>query len=131
MVGLEDRGLEGVEVLYDDLLGGKPQFVVAQQDALGRLVFRQDEPAPQAPIFDVYLTIDEVLQYIAERELARAVERSGRSRAASVVLDPATGEILALANQPPSTRTATRRQAAPPSETALPPTTSSRARSSR
>jgi cell division protein FtsI (penicillin-binding protein 3) len=77
MVGLEDRGLEGVEVLYDDLLGGKPQFVVAQQDALGRLVFRQDEPEPHVPIFDVHLTIDEVLQYIAERELARAVERSG------------------------------------------------------
>jgi len=100
MVGLEDRGLEGVEVLYDDLLGGKPQFVVAQQDALGRLVFRQDEPTPQAPIFDVHLTIDEVLQYITERELARAVERTRAKAGTVVVLDPATGEILALANQP-------------------------------
>jgi cell division protein FtsI (penicillin-binding protein 3) len=100
MVGLEDRGLEGVEVLYDDLLGGKPQFVTAQQDALGRLVFRQDEPAPPVPVFDVHLTIDEVLQYIAERELARAVERSGAKSGSVVVLDPVTGEILALANRP-------------------------------
>jgi cell division protein FtsI (penicillin-binding protein 3) len=100
MVGLEDRGLEGVEHLYDDLLGGKPQFVVAQQDALGRLVFRQEQAEPGAPIFDVHLTIDEVLQYIAERELARVVERSGAKAGSVVVLDPATGEILALANQP-------------------------------
>ena len=100
MVGLEDRGLEGVEHLYDDLLGGKPQFVVAQQDALGRLVFRQEQAEPHTPIFDVHLTIDEVLQYVAERELARAVERSRAKAGSVVVLDPATGEILALANQP-------------------------------
>ena len=100
MVGLDDRGLEGVEHLYDDLLGGKPQFVSAQQDALGRLVFRQEEPEPKTPIFDLYLTIDEVLQYVTERELARAVERSGAKAGTAVILDPVSGEILALANQP-------------------------------
>jgi cell division protein FtsI (penicillin-binding protein 3) len=100
LVGLDDRGLEGVEHQYDDLLGGKPQFVVAQQDALGRIVFRQEDRGQQAPIFDLHLTIDEVLQYIAERELHRAVERS-RAKAGSVILmDPWTGEILALANLP-------------------------------
>ena len=76
LVGLDDRGLEGLEHQFDDLLGGQPQFVVAQQDALGRIIFRQEESRPQAPIFDLTLTIDEVIQYIAERELARAVERS-------------------------------------------------------
>ena len=100
MVGLDDRGLEGVEHLYDDLLGGKPQFVVAQQDALGRFVFRQEEPEPKTPIFDVRLTIDEVLQYITERELARAVERSGAKAGTAIILEPQSGEILALANQP-------------------------------
>ncbi len=100
MVGLDDRGLEGVEHLYDDLLGGKPRFVVAQQDALGRLVFRQEEPEQKAPIYDVHLTIDEVLQYVSERELARAVERSGAKAGTVVILDAASGEILALANQP-------------------------------
>ncbi len=101
MVGVDDRGLEGIEHLYDDPLGGKPAFVVAQQDALGRLVFRQEEPEPRTPIFDVQLTIDKVIQYIAERELAKAVERSRAKAGTAVVLDPRTGEILALANQPP------------------------------
>jgi cell division protein FtsI (penicillin-binding protein 3) len=99
MVGLDDRGLEGVEHQFDELLGGQPQFVVAQQDALGRIIFRQ-EPGRQAPIFDLQLTIDEVLQYITERELGRAVERSRAKAGSAVVLDPRTGEILALANVP-------------------------------
>jgi len=100
MVGVDDRGLEGIEHLYDDPLGGKPAFVVAQQDALGRLVFRQEEPEPRTPIFDVHLTIDKVIQYIAERELAKAVEHSRAKAGTAVVLDPRTGEVLALANQP-------------------------------
>jgi cell division protein FtsI (penicillin-binding protein 3) len=99
MVGLDDRGLEGLEYQFDDLLGGQPQFVFAQQDALGRIVFRQ-EPGRQPPIFDLHLTIDEVLQYVAERELAKGVERSHAKAGSVVVLDPHTGEILALANVP-------------------------------
>ncbi len=100
MVGLEDRGLEGLELQYDDLLGGQPQFVAAQQDALGRIVFRQEEPGQHRPIFDLHLTIDEVVQYIAERELQRAVERSRAKAGTAIVMDPWTGEVLALANQP-------------------------------
>ncbi len=100
MVGLDDRGLEGLEHQYDDLLGGQPQFVSAQQDALGRIIFRQEEPEPQRPIFDLTLTIDEVLQYITERELQRVVERSRAKAGTAIVMDPWTGEILALANQP-------------------------------
>jgi len=100
MVGLDDRGLEGLEHQYDDLLGGQPQSVVAQQDALGRLVFRQEEAGRPRPIFDLTLTIDEVLQYITERELQRAVERSRAKAGTAIVMDPWSGEILALANQP-------------------------------
>jgi cell division protein FtsI (penicillin-binding protein 3) len=100
MVGLDERGLEGLEHQYDDLLGGKPQFVVAQQDALGRILFRQEEAEPRVPIFDLHLTIDEVLQYITERELQRAVERSRAHAGTAVMMDPWTGRILALANVP-------------------------------
>jgi cell division protein FtsI (penicillin-binding protein 3) len=100
IVGVDERGLEGVEHLYDDLLGGKPEYIAAQQDALGRLIYREESPEPKAPIFDVYLTIDEVLQYIAERELARAVERSRAKAGTALILDPYTGEVLALANRP-------------------------------
>ena len=100
MMGLDDRGLEGLEHQYDDLLGGQPQFVAAQQDALGRIIFRQEAPERPAPIFDLTLTLDEVIQYIAERELQRAVERSRAKAGTAIVMDPRTGEILALANQP-------------------------------
>jgi len=100
MMGLDDRGLEGLEYQYDDLLGGQPQFVAAQQDALGRVIFRQEEPERRAPVFDLTLTIDEVIQYITERELQRAVERSRAKAGTAIVMDPWTGEILALANQP-------------------------------
>ena len=100
LVGLDDRGLEGLEHQYDDLLGGQPEFVSAQQDALGRVIFRQEEPERRAPIFDLTLTIDEVLQYITERELQRAVEHSRAKAGTAIVMDPWNGEILALANQP-------------------------------
>jgi cell division protein FtsI (penicillin-binding protein 3) len=100
MMGVDDRGLEGLEHQYDDLLGGQPRFVAAQQDALGRVIFRQEEPERRAPVFDLTLTIDEVIQYIAERELQRAVERSRAKAGTAIVMDPWTGEILALANQP-------------------------------
>jgi len=100
LVGLDDRGLEGLEFQYDDLLGGHPQFIAAQQDALGRIIFRQQQARPQPPIFDLTLTIDEVLQYIAERELHRAVARSRAKAGTAIVMNPWTGEILALANVP-------------------------------
>jgi len=100
LVGLDDRGLEGVEYQYDELLGGQPRFIGAQQDALGRVVFRQEEPERRSPVFDLTLTIDEVIQYIAERELQRAVERSRAKAGTAIVMDPRNGEILALANQP-------------------------------
>jgi cell division protein FtsI (penicillin-binding protein 3) len=100
MVGVDARGLEGLERQYDDLLGGQPEFVAAQQDALGRIIFRQEEPEGRAPIFDLTLTVDEVLQYITERELQRAVEHSRAKAGVAIVMDPWSGEILALANQP-------------------------------
>ncbi len=99
-VGLDDRGLEGIEFQYDAVLGGKPRWVVAAQDALGRVVFR-DEPEPtDRETFDLVLTIDEVMQYIAERELERAVARSRARGGSAIVMDPRTGEVLALANWP-------------------------------
>lgn len=100
LVGLDDRGLEGLEHQFDDLLGGRPRLILAQQDALGRIIFRQEEAGREAPIFDLHLTLDEVLQYIAERELQRAVERSRAQAGTAIVMDPWSGEILALANLP-------------------------------
>lgn len=98
-VGLDDTGLEGVEYQYDALLGGGPRFVAGRVDALGRVLFRDEGPARPEPA-DLVLTVDEVIQYVAERELQRAVEKAQAVGGAVVVLDPASGEILALANAP-------------------------------
>jgi cell division protein FtsI (penicillin-binding protein 3) len=98
-VGMDDQGLEGVELQYDALLGGGQRWVVSQQDALGRPIFRAEVEA-RRPIHDLTLTIDEAIQYVTERELQRAMERTRALAGAVVVLDPRSGEILALANAP-------------------------------
>lgn len=97
-VGTDDRGLEGIELQYDAYLAGKPRWVVRQQDALGRPIFREEAGRVQGA--DLYLTIDEVIQYVTERELETAVTQSGALSGSAIVMDPLTGEILALANYP-------------------------------
>lgn len=97
-VGMDDRGLEGLELQYDAYLAGRPKWVVRQQDALGRPIFREEAGEVQGS--DLYLTVDEVIQYITERELEAAVVRSGALSGSAIVMDPLTGEILALANYP-------------------------------
>ncbi|MGH7428102.1 MAG: peptidoglycan D,D-transpeptidase FtsI family protein [Candidatus Methylomirabilaceae bacterium] len=97
-VGVDDRGLEGLELQYDPSLAGKPKWVVRQQDALGRPIFREE--AGDAEGRDLHLTIDEMVQYVAERELEAAVAKSKAAGGSAIVMDPFTGEILALANSP-------------------------------
>ncbi len=96
-VGEDDKGLEGVEFQYDEALGGKPQWVVRQQDALGRPLFRGE--SRQRP-HDLTVTVDQVIQYVAERELTQAVALTGARAGTVIVMDPMTGQILALANSP-------------------------------
>jgi len=97
-VGADDQGLEGLELQYDAYLAGKRQWVMRQQDAKRRPIFREE--ADEAHGADLYLTIDEVIQYITERELEAAVTHSGALSGSAIVMDPFTGEILALANYP-------------------------------
>ncbi|MFQ5656694.1 MAG: peptidoglycan D,D-transpeptidase FtsI family protein [Candidatus Methylomirabilales bacterium] len=97
-VGVDNQGLEGVEFAYDRLLTDGSRSVVSRVDALGRMVFRDGGEGDSG--CDLYLTIDEVIQHVAERELDAAVRRSGAKAGTVIVMDPATGEILALANSP-------------------------------
>src|SRR5947209_19515676 len=97
-VGLDDKGLAGVEQVYDAALTGEPGRLVASADAKRR-AFESAGSAPQDGR-TIVLTIDQTVQYIVERELAAAVERTQAKSGAAVVLDPRTGEILALANAP-------------------------------
>ncbi|KPK68894.1 hypothetical protein AMJ82_07080, partial [candidate division TA06 bacterium SM23_40] len=100
-VGVDDTGLEGIEYEYDSLLRGMPGFAILQKDASGRVY-----PLPEYPQelsesgYDLVLTIDAMCQQIAEEELAHGVASSGAAGGSVVVLDPTTGEILVIANQP-------------------------------
>jgi cell division protein FtsI (penicillin-binding protein 3) len=97
-VGLDDKGLAGVEQFYDAALTGEPGRMIVDADAKRRAFESEGGEAQDGRT--VVLTIDQTIQYIVERELSAAVEKTQAKRGAAVVLDPHTGEILALANAP-------------------------------
>ena len=100
-VNHEGAGVAGIEQQYDGLLRGQAGKIQLERDPQGRAIpqgRRSLEPAE--PGTDLVLTIDQHLQYVAEQALARAV-REHKARAGSVVvLQPRTGEVLAMANVP-------------------------------
>lgn len=100
-VGMDGEGLEGLEHRYESYLRGEKQMMVLQRDALGRTVFPKGT-AERSPTsgHSLTLTIDEVIQYIAERELEDAVGRAQAKSGTMIVLDPKTGAVLAMAVSP-------------------------------
>jgi cell division protein FtsI (penicillin-binding protein 3) len=97
-VGTDDSGLSGIEREYDDELRGKPGSMIISVDAR-RKWFGSVEKQPE-PGENVVLTIDQQIQYIAERELGVAMEQTHSISGTVVIQNPHTGEILALANDP-------------------------------
>jgi len=97
-VGTDDEGLSGIEREYDDKLRGRPGEMLISVDAR-RKWFGSVEKQPE-PGENVVLTVDQQIQYIAERELAAAIESTHAISGTIVVENPHTGEILALANRP-------------------------------
>jgi cell division protein FtsI (penicillin-binding protein 3) len=97
-VGMDDQGLSGIERQYEDELQGTPGTMLVSVDARKKW-FGSVEKQPE-PGENVVLTIDEQIQYIAERELEAGMERSHAEAGTVVVENPHTGEILALANWP-------------------------------
>ncbi|NGZ02589.1 MAG: penicillin-binding protein [Nitrospira sp. WS238] len=99
--GMDGNGLEGVEHRYEAYLRGEKRMVALQLDALGRTVFPKSlaETDP-ASGHHLTLTIDEVIQFIAERELEDAVIRSRAKSGTIIVLEPETGAVLAMAVSP-------------------------------
>jgi cell division protein FtsI (penicillin-binding protein 3) len=97
---VDDVGQEGLELAYDQWLGGTPGLKRVMRDSLGRTIEDIERIRPPRPGQDLYTSIDLRLQYLAYRELKAAVQ-ANRARAGSVVvLDIATGEVLAMVNQP-------------------------------
>ena len=99
-VGLDDKGLEGLEFSYDSYLGGSPDPPLGYCDALGRVAFREAEADTSFENCDLILTIDEVIQYFAERALEKGVAKSQAKAGTITVMDPQTGQILAMADRP-------------------------------
>jgi cell division protein FtsI (penicillin-binding protein 3) len=97
-VGMDDEGLSGIERADDDDLRGKPGRMMISVDAR-RKWFGSVEKQPD-PGENVVLTIDEKIQFIAERELETAMQQTHAESGTVVVQNPKTGEILALANRP-------------------------------
>jgi cell division protein FtsI (penicillin-binding protein 3) len=97
---VDDVGQEGLELAFDQWLGGVPGEKRVMRDSLGRIIEDIERIRPPRPGQDLQSSIDLRVQYLAYRELKAAVQ-ANRARAGSVVvLDIATGEVLAMVNQP-------------------------------
>ena len=99
--GSDNQGLEGLEVYYDAFLRGRRGWDMAEFSALGTHI-PSGERHYQDPVNGdtLILTIDEGIQFIAERELDRAIAETGAKRGLVIVMDPRSGEILAMAGRP-------------------------------
>ncbi len=99
-VGNENQGLEGIERKYEKLLRGSQYSLVQMRDALGRL-FSISRPMPSGhEMRGLVLTIDKDIQYKAQQALYRAVEKTKARGGHCLVVNPETGEILAMAVAP-------------------------------
>jgi len=101
-VGLDSRGLEGIEVQYDTSLNGKGQIWKMNRDALGRGI-AMDEPLPsnqEEHYRNVVLTLDKQIQYVVETELSQTVQKWGAKGGLAIAMDPLTGKVLAMAAYP-------------------------------
>jgi stage V sporulation protein D (sporulation-specific penicillin-binding protein) len=99
--GVDNKGLEGLDKWYDKELGGVPGRIVIEHDAAGRQIPEAiHKYIPPEDGQNLVLTIDETIQYIVERELDKIVVERRPKSAAIIVMDPQTGEILALGLRP-------------------------------
>ncbi|MFZ1037068.1 MAG: penicillin-binding protein 2, partial [Smithella sp.] len=100
-VGLDASGLEGLESRYDESLKGKPQMLAWARDAKGKKLFLRVEKneTQKDDNVNLVLTIDNRIQYLVETQLKEAVLSKGAKAGLAIVMDPKTGEILAMANQ--------------------------------
>jgi stage V sporulation protein D (sporulation-specific penicillin-binding protein) len=99
--GIDNNGLNGLELSYNNYLQGKSGKIVVERDASGKTIpdgIREAVPGRDG--YNVYLTIDEVIQFMAEKELEKAAAEFDISGGSVIVMDSENGDILALANTP-------------------------------
>lgn len=97
---LDDEGIAGLELVYDEWLTGVPGMKRYVKNLHGNVVRDIGVLRPPSPGRDLKLSIDLRLQYLYQRELQRAVARTGASSGSVVTLDSRTGEVLAMVNYP-------------------------------
>jgi cell division protein FtsI (penicillin-binding protein 3) len=100
-VGLDSRGLEGVEFQYDQQLNGKGIVWQMNRDALGReIAMGKSLPQREDHFRNVVLTLDKQIQYVVEGELSQAVQKWGAKGGMAIAMDPSNGKVLAMATYP-------------------------------
>jgi cell division protein FtsI (penicillin-binding protein 3) len=98
---VDSAGIEGVELSLDKVLRGESAYLVGERDARGRVIVPADAPIEaNAQGHSVTLTIDRNIQHVAQTELTEAVKRYRARGGVALVLQPKTGEILAMASLP-------------------------------
>jgi len=97
---IDDSGQEGLELAYDHWLAGEDGAKRVIQDRFGRIVENVESIRAARPGKDLVLSVDLRIQYLAYRELKRALLEHRARSGSLVVLDVATGEVLAMVNQP-------------------------------
>jgi len=100
-VGTDAIGLEGLELKYDKQLRGAPEKLLWTRDAKGKRLYPRVKRPESAPgeNYNLILTIDGRIQHLVESHLKAAVKAKGAKGGFAIVMDPRTGEILALANE--------------------------------
>ena len=98
--GMDNTGLDGLERDYDRYLRGKEGSAVILRDARQRELLLEKNYIPAVDGFDLVLTIDETIQFIAEQALEKMYRKYKAKGASIIVMDPKTGEVLAFANRP-------------------------------
>lgn len=100
-IGLDNTGLAGIEAAYNEMLQGQPGKAIYERDTTGDPIpFGQHVAQAPKPGEDLVLTLDRFIQEMAEQRLAAAMKEHKAKGGAIIVMDPATGEILALATSP-------------------------------
>lgn len=97
---IDDVGQEGIELVFDDRLKGKPGIKRVIKDRFGRIVENVERVSEPQPGGNITLSMDRRLQYLAYRELKKAVKGNRADSGSLVILDAHTDEVLAMVNQP-------------------------------
>lgn len=98
---IDNKGLFGIELIFNEQLKGSPGIVTLEKDARsGYFHFNKTTLASPKPGTDVHLTIDSTLQFLVTEELKKTIETYKSQEGAVLVVDPSNGHILAMAQWP-------------------------------